>query len=172
MKKFTKCICSLFIILLAVNLGACAGAPLPADGIEGLFQGSTLYGIEQALRGAPDTFVMRSVLNPNLFILSWRLPAGWAFVLLDAEGSAKSWQEISGNVVTPRNLTELVSGATLMKFRFVKNLSDASLALCRGFALAKSWIAETANSMPVILVAPVAGFNLPGILPTPSGIQE
>jgi hypothetical protein len=173
MNQFSKLVCSFFLILMAVNLVACAGVPLPADGIQGLFTGSTLAGIERALAGAPETFVMRSAFNPNLFLISWRVDgSGWAFVLLDAEGSAKAWRDVAGNIVTPKNLTELVSGATLMKFRFVKNLSDASLALCRGYEIAKSWIGQTANSMPVFLVAPVGAFDMPGILPTPSGSQE
>jgi hypothetical protein len=173
MNLYLKWACRVIIVVLALNLSACAAAPLPADGIESLYIGSTLYGIERALSGAPETFVMRSAFNPNWFILVWRAGEnGWAFVLLDAQGSAKTWQSIAGNIGTPKTLTDLIDGAIVLKFRYVTNLSDASLALCRGYELAKSWITETANSLPVILVAPVAGFDLPGILPTPSGIQE
>jgi hypothetical protein len=173
MNQLQKHICSLVVVLLAVSLAGCAAAPLPADGVEALFTGSTLYGIEQALIGAPSTFIMRSAFNPNLFLVGWHVQdAGWAFVLLDAEGSAKTWQSVAGNITTPKNITELMNGAIALRFTFVKDLSEASLALCRGYEIAKNWIGQTANSMPVILVAPVAGFELPGILPTPSGIQE
>jgi hypothetical protein len=173
MTKFMKFSCKVVVVLLALCLAACAGAPLPADGIQALYHGATLVGIERALAGGPETFVMRSVFNPNLFLISWHVEgSGWAFVLLDAEGSAKAWSEVAGNITTPRNLSELIKGAIGLRFVFVKDLHDASLALCRGYELAKSWISETANSMPVILVAPVGAFDLPGILPTPSGIQE
>jgi hypothetical protein len=173
MNLYLKWACRVIIVILALNLTACAAAPLPADGIQSLYQGMTLYGIEKALAGAPETFIMRSALNPNLFIVSWHVPgSGWAFVLLDANGTAKTWQSVAGNIGTPKTLNELVDGAIALRFVFVKNLSDASLALCRGYEIAKNWIGQTANSMPVILVAPVGAFEIPGILPTPSGIQE
>jgi hypothetical protein len=173
MTKFSKCIVNLFVILIGIQLTACAAAPLPADGIQALYHGATLAGIERALAGGPETFVMRSLFNPNLFLVSWHIEgSGWAFVLLDAQGSAKAWSEVAGNVTTPKNLTELVKGAIGLRFVFVKDLHDASLALCRGYELAKSWINETSGSFPVFLVAPVAGFDIPGILPTPSGIIE
>ena len=173
MKKYTRLVYSVFVLLMAANLSACAGAPLPADGINSIMQGATLYGIEKALAGGPETFIMQSLVNKNIFLVSWNVPgSGWAFVVLDANGSARAWKEVAGNITTPRNLNELITSAIGLKFVFVRNLSDASLALCRGYEIAKSWISETANSMPVILVAPVAGFNMPGILPTPSGVIE
>ncbi len=173
MNLYLKLFRSLAIILLAFNLGACAAAPLPANGIDAIHQGMTLFGIEKALAGGLDTFVMRSVFNPNQFIVSWNVPgSGWAFVLLDANGSAKTWREVTGNIATPKTLTELINSAIALRFVFVRNLSEASLALCRGFEIAKSWISETASSMPVILVAPVGVLDIPAeILPAAGEIE-
>ena len=170
-KKFEMAFYWLFF--LSFFLSGCMAAPLPADGIDAIHQGMTLYGIEKALAGGLDTFVMRSVLNPSQFIVSWNVPgSGWAFVLLDANGTAKTWREVTGNIATPKTMTELINSAIALRFIFVHNLNEASLALCRGFEIAKSWIGETANSMPVILVAPAGMFEIPAEILPPAGIVE
>lgn len=173
MSQLTKLAFDVVIVLLALSLAACAGAPLPADGINSIMQGATLWGIEKALAGAPETFIMQSLTNKNIFLVSWNVPgSGWAFVVLDANGSAKAWSQVAGNITTPKNLNELITSAIGLRFVFVRNLSDASLALCRGYEIARSWISETASSMPVIIVLPVGALDIPaGILP-PAGVIE
>jgi hypothetical protein len=173
MNQYKKLVFDIVIVLLALSLASCAAVPLPADGINSIMQGATLYGIEKALAGAPETFIMQSLQNRNIFLVSWNVPgSGWAFVILDANGSAKAWSQVAGNITTPKNINELIGSAIGLKFVFVRNLSEASLALCRGYEIAKSWISETAGSMPVIIVLPVGAFDIPAQILPPVGEIE
>lgn len=152
---------NLIVIVLGFNLISCAGAPLPADGIDAIHHVATIGGIERALAGEPSTFILRSTLKwmDDVFIIGWHSEGGWNFVMVDGKiQSSLYWKDLSGQVTTPDTLDKFVRAAKdELKFERV-NCKDAANALYQGIALAESWLYRMATSELIPI------FTFPGAL--------
>lgn len=168
-----------FIFLLLTTNTACAAVsyapipgvlsvpavpPLPADGVQLLAHGGTLWGLSQALKGVQDTMILVSPsLKQFLVAWPWKECQGWCFVLVDtAFKQPLYWHEVVGNHTTPENMKELASFAYDNGWTKVDPRALVVTPLAKGVDLAvKAANAALWNSPVFTLLTVEDGFDIP-----------
>ncbi len=147
----------MFAVSFLVTRVAKEGAIAPSDNqVVSMQLNSTLWGIRQALAGAPGAYIMS---RGDCMLFMWQIEDAWAFAGINIE-KAQAMRELAviskGNVVNVNTMSDMVKWLEEGGWKVVPSagLSEAT----RLFISAS--LSYTASAMPTFLVLP-AGMFLP-----------
>ena len=158
----------LIVILLAVSLAGCAGAPIQVGIPEAELLFDTPLGahIKDVLNGV-NGFAVRSMVQTEYIVLGWIEGDELQMVLLDTKAqSFLDWKKLGA-----ADMNGFSRWTSILQFMKIQ-VDDARLALCEGAILAKSWLA-TYTAVELTPVLTLTGFeDLPfEFLPSPGEVR-
>ena len=159
------------ICILIVTPGCIAIGDAPAalsGDVLAVQNGTTLWGLVNALKGYHDTFIYMSPKGTQ-FLVGWPACSGWCFTLVDTRiKSSLYWSDLAGNWTSPKDMASLVTHAGTNGWTKLDVRDLAITPLAKGVQVAveqsrlvaSGWLAQAASNLLVFSFTPAGSLDL------------
>ena len=157
------------IMIVTPGCIALGDAPMIAAGdVLPVQNGTTLWGLVNALKGYHDTFIYANPANTQ-FLVGWPACSGWCFTLVDVRvKSSLYWHELAGNWTSPKDMAGLVTSAVGNGWTKLDVRDLAITPLAKGVQVAveesrivaNGWLAQAASNLLVFSFTPAGSLEI------------